>query len=159
MFLTQKAALEAAGRGEKTGKTAAFFYLTANGAVNVRKGTDYIGKLIEQAGGTYLFSELGDAKSRTSTETMQMEQFFDVARDADVLIYNSTVDGPVETLSQLVAKNPVLADFKAVKEGTVWCTSENLYQESMGLGTLAADFRAVFTAPEEEHLTYLFRLH
>ena len=159
VFLTQKAALEAAGRGEKTGKTAAFFYLTANGAVNVRKGTDYIGKLIEQAGGTYLFSELGDAKSRTSTETMQMEQFFDVARDADVLIYNSTVDGPVETLSQLVAKNPVLADFKAVKEGTVWCTSENLYQESMGLGTLAADFRAVFTAPEEEHLTYLFRLH
>lgn len=159
VFLTQKSALEAAGQGEKTGKTAAFFYLTANGAVNVRKGTDYIGKLIEQAGGTYLFSDLGDGERRTSTETMQMEQFLNAARDADVLIYNSTVDGPVQTLSQLVEKNSVLADFKAVKEGNVWCTSENLYQESMGLGSLAADFHAVFTTPEKENLTYLFHLH
>ena len=158
-FLTQKTALESAGQGEKTGKTAVFFYITANGAVNVRKGTDYIGKLIEQAGGTYLFADVGDTESRTSTETMQMEQFLNMARDADILIYNSTVDGPVRTLSQLVAKNPVLADFKAVKEGNVWCTSENLYQESMGLGFLAEDFHTIFTVPEEENLTYLFRLH
>ena len=88
-----------------------------------------------------------------------MEQFLNAARDADVLIYNSTVDGPVQTLSQLVEKNSVLADFKAVKEGNVWCTSENLYQESMGLGSLAADFHAVFTTPEKENLTYLFHLH
>ena len=41
-----------------TGKTVAFFYITSNGAANVRKSGDYIAKSIELAGGQYIFSDL-----------------------------------------------------------------------------------------------------
>ena len=37
---------------EDTGRTVAFFYITANGAVNVRKPNDYIAQMIGLAGGT-----------------------------------------------------------------------------------------------------------
>ena len=37
-----------------SGKTAAFFYVTNSGSVNVRKNGDYIAKMIALAGGTYV---------------------------------------------------------------------------------------------------------
>ena len=37
-----------------TGKTVTFFYVTSNGAVNVRKSTDYVAKSIAMAGGEYV---------------------------------------------------------------------------------------------------------
>lgn len=39
---------------EPSGKTAAFFYVTNSGSVNVRKNGDYIAKMIALAGGTYI---------------------------------------------------------------------------------------------------------
>lgn len=36
---------------EPSGKTAAFFYVTNSGSVNVRKNGDYIAKMIALAGG------------------------------------------------------------------------------------------------------------
>ena len=80
-----------------TGKTAAFFYITANGAANVRKSTDYVAKMLELAGGKYIFDDLTDDDAR-STMNMQMESFYAGAKDADVLIYNSTIDGELQTL-------------------------------------------------------------
>ena len=37
-----------------TGKTVTFFYVTSNGAVNVRKSTDYVAKSIAMAGWEYV---------------------------------------------------------------------------------------------------------
>ena len=68
-----------------TGKTAAFFYITANGAANVRKSTDYVAKMLELAGGKYIFDDLTDDDAR-STMNMQMESFYAGAKDADVLL-------------------------------------------------------------------------
>lgn len=48
--------------------------------------------------------------------TIQMESFYDAAADADVLIYNSTIDGELDSLDALLAKSPLLADFKAVQD-------------------------------------------
>lgn len=42
---------------EDTGRTVAFFYITANGAVNVRKPNDYIAQMIGLAGGTYVLND------------------------------------------------------------------------------------------------------
>ncbi len=49
-------------------KTVAYFYITAAGMVNVRKSSDYVPKLIEQAGGEYIFKDLGTGESRSSSE-------------------------------------------------------------------------------------------
>ena len=36
------------------------------------------------------------------------------------------------TIDELLAKSPLLADFKAVKSGNVWCISKNFYQGELG---------------------------
>ena len=140
-----------------TGKTAAFFYITANGAANVRKSTDYVAKMLELAGGKYIFDDLTDDDAR-STMNMQMESFYAGAKDADVLIYNSTIDGELQTLDELLAKSPLLADFKAVKNGNVWCTEQSLFQSAMGLGGMIQDFHTVFTGENTDDLHYLHQL-
>ena len=59
---------------KKTDKTVAFFYITSNGLVQVRQSNDYIPKMIELAGGRYIFENLGD-DSKRSTMNMQVEEF------------------------------------------------------------------------------------
>lgn len=142
---------------ESTGKTVAFFFITANGGVNVRCSGDYIAKAIGLAGGVYAFPDLASESSVQTTMNIQMEEFYQGARDADILIYNSTIDGELETLDQLLEKSPVLKDFQAVQEGSVWCTGKNLFQESLGLGELIVDLHRVMTE-EAPDLTYLHPL-
>lgn len=145
---------------ENTGKTVAFFYITSNGAVNVRKSGDYIAQCIRLAGGTYLPQGLTE-ENALSTMTVQMETFYQQARDADILIYNSAIDGELSSVDQLLSKSGLLKDFKAVREGNVWCTGKNLFQESLGLGQLILDIHDILS-PEgggSLDLTYLRRLN
>ena len=142
---------------DSTGKTVAFFYITSTGAANVRKSGDYVARMIEMAGGQYVFQDLGDDNA-LSTVNMQMETFYAEARDADCLIYNSTIDGELHTIDELLVKSPLLADFKAVQEGNVWCTEQNLFQSTMGLGDMIQDIHAVLTEEDPEDLAYLHRL-
>lgn len=58
-FNAQKKILEEISGQENTGKTVAYFYITTNGTVNVRKSSDYVPKMIELAGGKYIFGNLG----------------------------------------------------------------------------------------------------
>lgn len=76
----------------------------------------------------------GSDENALSTMNMDFESFYAAAKDADVLIYNSTIDGELTAIDELCAKNQLFADFKAVKEGNVWCTGKNMFQETMGLG-------------------------
>ena len=39
---------------KNTGKTVAFFYISSNGDVNVRKPGDYVARMIDMAGGIYV---------------------------------------------------------------------------------------------------------
>lgn len=143
---------------QSTGKTAAFFYISTSGQAVTRKSGDYVTKMIELAGGKNVFENIGDDKA-TSSVTMEMEQFYSQAKNADFIIYNSTIDGEVMTIDELIAKNELLADFKAVQNGNVWCTKENLFQETMKLGTVISDFNSIFTGnTENEPPVFLFRL-
>ncbi len=144
--------------GEKSGKTVAFFYISSNGYVNVRKTNDYVSKMIELAGGEYVFQDLGDEENALSTVNMQMEDFYAGAKDADVLIYNSTIDGQIENLDELFEKSALLEDFRAVKEGNVWCTTQNLFQKTTGLADMIVDIHAILNGGEPEDMTYLYPL-
>ena len=77
---------------ENTGKTVAFFYINSMGAANVRKSNDYVSKMIELAGGEYIFHDPAEDDNALSTMNMQMEEFYAKAKDADYIIYNSTID-------------------------------------------------------------------
>ena len=139
--------LKAIEDSESTGKTVAFFYINSVGAANVRKSGDYVSKMIELAGGKYIFSDLGaEDDNSLSTMNMQMEEFYAGAKDADYIIYNSTIDGELTDISQMLEKSSLLADFKAVKDGNVWCTNQNLFQETMELGTMIEDIHTMLTS-------------
>lgn len=141
-----------------SGKTAAFFSITANDLANVRKSGDYIAQMIEMAGGDYVFSDLTDSGNSLSTMSLPLEDFYAGAKDADFLIYNSTVEGVVNTREQLVAKCAMLADFKAVQNGNVWCTNQSFFQRSMELADLILDMHAIFTEEEPDESTLKFLL-
>ena len=157
LFEKQKEALKCVETEESTGKTVAFFYITSNGLVQVRQSTDYIPKMIELAGGKYVFENLGDPDSRRSTVNLQLEDFYDGAQDADFLVYNTTIDRQVQTLEDLLKKCSLLKDFKAVKNHQVWCTTEDMYQQSMSAGNLIEDFHRMLTGDDKE-TRYLYRL-
>ena len=157
LFEKQKEALKRVEAEESTGKTVAFFYITSNGLVQVRQSTDYIHKMIELAGGKYVFENLGDPDSRRSTVNLQLEDFYDGAQDADFLVYNTTIDRQVQTLEDLLKKCSLLKDFKAVKNHQVWCTTEDMYQQSMSAGNLIEDFHRMLTGDDKE-TRYLYRL-
>lgn len=131
---------------DTAGKTAAFFSVTSNNLVTVRKSNDYVAKMIGMAGGEYVFSNLSDNGNNLATINLSLEEFYAGAKDADVLIYNSTIEGKIETIEQLLSKCPMLADFKAVQNGNVWCTTQSLFQESMELPGLILDMNRVFAA-------------
>ena len=156
-FQDQVAILEKVATDEKTDKTVAFFFVTSNGLVQVRQSSDYVPKMIELAGGSYIFENLGDPESKRSTMNMQIEEFYNGAKDADFLIYNSSIDGGVATIDELLDKCAVLKDFKSVQEGKVWCTTNDMYQQSMSIGYLIEDIHTMLQEKEEE-MKYLFRL-
>lgn len=157
IFQKQEKILKKVTGEEKTGKTVAFFFVTSNGMIQVRQSNDYIPKMIELAGGTYVFSDLGEDSTKRSTINMQIEEFYNGAKDADFLIYNSSIDGGVKNLEQLLEKCDVLKDFKAVKEGNVWCTTNNMYQQSLSIGYLMEDIYKMLREKESQ-MQYLYPL-
>lgn len=140
-------------------KSVAFFYVASNGAVNVRKPGDYISKMIELAGGEYIFADLiPEEENALSTVNMQMEAFYEKAVDADILIYNSTVQTELKELEELMEKSELFRDFKAVKEGNVWCTGQNMYQEITGTIDMLEDFYSIINDGQDAEPVYLHLL-
>ena len=143
-----------------TGETVAFFSITSNNLATVRKGGDYVAEMIKMAGGSYAFADLTDSGSNLATVNISLEDFYAGAKDADVLIYNSTIEGELRSIDELIAKCPMLADFKAVQSGNVWCTAQSLFQQSMELPDLILDMNKVFTneGTDDSALTFLTRV-
>ncbi len=143
------------------GPTAAYFSLNAAGSVTVRKPGDYIARTLELAGGRYIFSDLpGADENDLSTLNMQAEAFYAGAKDAELLIYNSTIEKELFTLDELLEKGDWLADFRAVREGRVWCTSKDMFQQVTGLTDILLDFHSIIEDPDvdDAQLRYLHRL-
>ena len=153
-FKTQTEAIRQFADMENTGKTVAFFYLASNGSVNVRATTDYVPKMIEIAGGNYVFTDISDPGSKRSSISMTMEEFYNTAVSADYLIYNAAIDDPIYTIDELIAKDSLFADFKAVKNGNVWCTGKYLFQATDITGELIVDFHHMLTGQEDMQFLY-----
>lgn len=141
-----------------TEKTVAFFYINTSGAPVVRNPKDYISNMIEVAGGRNAFADLQDDSGKTSI-SITMEEFYNTAIDADYLIYNSSIDATVNSLDDLLAKDSLMADFKAVKDGNVWVTDDSMYQHTDTIGELINDLNLMLTDGNEEDMTFLHKLN
>ena len=158
-FSRQVTNLESVVQQEKTGLKVAIFYVNSNGVINVRKPGDYVAKMISLAGGEYVLAGLKtDEENALSTMNMQMEDFYLAAKDADLIIYNSTIVGELKSISDLTALSPLFADFKAVKDGRVYCTAKNFFQETTAIGDFVEDLNRAMRMPEETKFRQLFKV-
>ena len=160
LFKEQVSFMEEASGSEPTGKSVAFFRISPSGYAVARKSGDYVCRMIELAGGKYAFSDLSGDENATATVNLEMETFFKTARDADIVIYNSTIGGEVATMDEFLSLNPMMNELKAVDNGAVWCTRESMYQQTLNIGRMIGEMNTIFNAaPDEEpELTYFFKL-
>ena len=156
-FEKQQETVEDFDNYESTGKTAAFFYLTTDGKVVVRSSNDYVPSMIKMAGGEYAFEGVTDEDGRTSV-SMTMESFYEKAQDADYIIYNASIDASVKTIADLVEKDEVLKEFKAVKSADCYTTGNAMYQRTDAIADMISDFHKVFTGQDTEHLEFLKKM-
>ena len=155
-FDTQAEVIDELRDFPNTEKTVAFFYINSAGKAVVRTSDDYIARMIEIAGGRYVFSDLTQ-DSALSSVSLGMEEFYAAALDADYLIYNAAIDSPVTTMEEFLSKSPLLADFRAVREGNVWCTDKTLYQATDIVGSLITDIHAMLAGSTDDQ-TFIKRL-
>lgn len=149
-FAEQKRIMEALGDAPNTGKKAAFFYINASGLAVVRTSDDYIPKMMELAGGGYVPDNLPRGESNSGSVTISMEEFYQQAADADILIYNGIIDGAMGSLQDLMRKDEVFADFRAVKEGNCWTTDRAFHQQTAVYGEITGELQKIFSGSAEE---------
>ncbi len=153
-----QAALVEGLQTEASKKTVAMFYIISNGGLYARNGGDYMAKMLALAGGSYVPANLNPEKS--GTQKLEMEEFYAQAGEADYIIYIWSTGGKPATMADLLERNAMLSEFKAVKEGNVWCTTPDYFQISDRLGEMIADMNRMLTNddPDVNAFTYLFRL-
>ncbi|MBR6468805.1 MAG: ABC transporter substrate-binding protein [Lachnospiraceae bacterium] len=157
-YKEQEKIIRTANKGNASGKTVAMFYVSAVGMINVRTPGDYITNMIGLAGGEYIpGSGTVNSSGGMGTLNMQAEDFYAAAKDADILIYNSTIDGEVGSVDDIIAKNKLFEDFKAVREGNAYCLSSDFFQKTTGMTDFITDLSDIINGKEREY-TFLTKL-
>ena len=123
----------------------------------IRDPSDYIPKMIDIAGGEYAFADLETDQEATSVQ-ITMEEFFATAVDADYLIYNGTIDLPISSIDDLIEKDQMFKEFKAVKEGNVWTTGRSFYQATDIVGEMIRDLNTMITDKDSGNMTFLSKV-
>lgn len=132
--------------------TVVYFYVNSSGQIQVRQPHDYIPELLELAGARYLAPDMSSlGGSRKSNVTVSLEDFYSSCRDADYLIYSATLDRPLSSIQELLGKNALFADFKAVKEGHVYTTDKDFYQLSDRMADFAEDVHRMLQGQDDMH--------
>ena len=87
---------------------------------------------------------------------LDMLKEFDISGVGKVIVPS----GEIKTMEEFLSLSGLLKNFKAVKNGNVWCTSENMFQEYLQLGRMIGDFNAIFTDNTENinGVRYLHKL-
>ena len=140
---------------EEDNRSIAVFSINAARQVVTRSREGYLGKMVEIAGGK-LSTPVSD--SSLATETVSMESFYASAEDADILIYNASIEDAPEDLEQLCGKDSILTQFRAVSEGNVWCMRSSLYQNANRTGAILRDLHAIVTGEAGDETEFFYRL-
>ncbi|MBO7700528.1 MAG: ABC transporter substrate-binding protein, partial [Eubacteriaceae bacterium] len=139
---------------ENTEKTIVYFYVATNGSVIIRNPKDYIPTMIEMAGGRYAFKDLQTDQTSTSI-SMTMEEFYNTAVKADYIIYNAAIDSPINSVAELIGKDAIFEEFKAVKDNKVYSTGKSFYQATDIVSEMIIDMHRILTEDDPQDLTFL----
>lgn len=153
-FDQQKSLVDAIDTGNLQEKKVAIFAVNSNHQIVTRKSNDYLAKMITEAGGIYLSPEETDSDSSSTQMTISIEAFYAYALDADILIYNGTIQDAPQTLDELLAIDKLFGSLSAVQNGKVWYTDKSLYQFANKTGTIIENLNAVISREEKETLFF-----
>lgn len=124
----------------------AYVRITDDGYTVKNKG-DYSVKMLEIAGGDYIFNDLNPDKD--GTLKISAEEFYKEAEDADIIIYEN-MGAFVGNMEQLMEKGEHLDGIKAIREGRVWVTKQNYWQSADKTGEMIEELRDIFLTPHGE---------
>ncbi|WP_049945057.1 ABC transporter substrate-binding protein [Butyrivibrio sp. AC2005] len=131
-------------------KTVVVFSINSNHMVSTKKRSDYFSKMIEMAGARYLGPDMEDDEKATSQVTVSVESFYQYASDADIIIYNSTIEETPESLESLMSTDITFKDFKAFKTGSVYYTDKSLYQFANKTGTIIDNLGDIISGEKDD---------
>ncbi len=110
--------------------------LVYQGKVYVPDADSYVAKMIERAGGDYLF------KDKKGEGAITLEEFYARGKDADVFIYDTRTG--ITSIAKITEQGKVLADLKTIKEGKVWTFQPWYWQSIDKTDEIIADLGAIF---------------
>ncbi len=142
----------------KTGRSIAYFSINSRNMAVVPRSDDYMAKMLTMGGADDAFSAIDETTSNSASLSISMEEFYQAAVDADVLIYNANIQSDVKTFQDLVAKNELLAGFSAVRSGNVYLLNRRLYQSSDCAIEFVNDVHKILTGNETD-LVFLEKLN
>ena len=96
-----------------------------------------------------------DTNVTSSTIHISMEEFYAKAIDADYIVYNGSIVQPLTSVQDLLALDPLFADFKAVKEGNVYTVGRDFYQATDDTGTMIREFYELVTGGDMSQAKYI----
>lgn len=148
-FENQKALMDSVCVDTPLGKTVALGYVSGDKCY-VRNGNDYFAQMVEMVGGTYVCADLEPEKSGNSS--MTFEEWYAKFSEAEYLFYIQWGE-KFYSIEEMVAFNPLFADFKAVQNGNVYISSPDLAQSVSSIAEIAADIGTILSSEDPTQVT------
>ena len=125
----------------------------SKGTVYVPRTDSYVAKMIEMAGGEYLFDVPG-----TGNEKVSLESFYEMAQEADLFMYASTTAYSPD-LQSVLEKGPILEKLPVIQSGNIWAFHPDYYQSIDKTDELIIDLMEIFNpGSTEEEVKHYVRL-
>lgn len=148
-FEEQKALMAQVGTDEDLGKTVALGYVSGDKCC-IRNGKDYFVQMIDMVGGTYVCADVEPEKSGNTN--VSFEEFYAKFGEAEYFFYIQWGE-KFYSIEEMVAFNPLFADFKAVQNGNVWISSPDFAQSVASIAEIASDMSTILTSEDPSEVT------
>ncbi|MCL2136201.1 MAG: ABC transporter substrate-binding protein [Coriobacteriia bacterium] len=110
-----------------------------NGSVHTQSSDSTTAKEIYNAGANYYLEDLGGE----GNPQISMEEFFDKARDADILVYYGLIDYTPDKAA-LLEVDPLFGELKSFQNDQVYIFASDYYMNSAAKDTLFEDMMTIF---------------
>jgi iron complex transport system substrate-binding protein len=105
----------------------------------VSGGESYVAKMIDMAGGEYVFKDLAGS----GASSISLEELYARGKNCNVFIYASTPPY-INSIKELVDNNPILADLPTIISGEVYCFQPWYFQISDKPDEIIQDLAFIF---------------
>lgn len=131
-----------------TGVVVGIGGISSSGKFYSRKSGDFQADYVRYANGTYNLEDV--EQDSAGSLTMTPEDFYLRFKDCDVLIWNFSATGNLETL---VETYPAIEDFKAYQTGRLYIQSGNFIQSAANPACIIRDIYTVITSTDPDVTT------